>query len=153
VGRVVRPHGLKGQVIVEMWTNRPERTRDGAVFSTGDRQIEVLASSPMSESGGRDRWLMTFAGVTDRQGAERLRDAVLQAPPLDEPGALWVDELIGAEVFDAQGSRLGLVEAVEPNPASDLLVLDGGHLVPLRFVVSAVDGVVTVDIPAGLLET
>jgi hypothetical protein len=46
------------------------------------------------------------------------------------------------------------VEAVEPNPASDLLVLAGGGLVPLRFVVAHEPGVsVTVDVPEGLLET
>ena len=50
------------------------------------------------------------------------------------PDALWVHELIGAEVVDARGIRVGVVEAVEANPASDLLVLTDGQLIPLRFV-------------------
>ena len=51
------------------------------------------------------------------------------------------------------GSELGTVAGVEANPASDLLVLDGGGLIPLRFVVGSEPGVrVTVDIPDGLLD-
>ena len=45
-----------------------------------------------------------------------------------------------------------MVEAVEANPASDLLVLDGERLVPLRFVVAHAPGVVTVDVPDGLFD-
>ena len=53
----------------------------------------------------------------------------------DDDDALWVHELIGAEVVDADGVDRGRVEAVLDNPASDLLVLDSGALVPLPFVV------------------
>jgi 16S rRNA processing protein RimM len=47
---------------------------------------------------------------------------------------------------------LGTVAAVEANPASDLLVLDGGGLVPLTFLVTAEPGRLVVDPPAGLLD-
>ena len=77
---------------------------------------------------------------------------VLYAEPLTDPEALWVHELIGAEVVAADGSSYGRVAAVEANPASDLLVLDGGGLVPLRFVVASTPGRVVVDVPAGLLD-
>jgi len=79
------------------------------------------------------------------------RGLVLRSAPLHKDGALWVDELVGAVVRDAAGTERGVVVAVEPNPASDLLVLDNGALVPSRFVVGElVDGVVTVDVPEGL---
>jgi 16S rRNA processing protein RimM len=77
---------------------------------------------------------------------------VLTAEPLDDPAVLWVHELVGAEVVAPDGTRLGVVAAVEANPASDLLVLDGGGLVPLTFLVSAEEGRVVVDPPAGLLD-
>ena len=77
---------------------------------------------------------------------------MLQAEPIDDPEAVWVDELIGAAVRDASGDLLGEVEAVESNPASDLLILRGGQLIPLRFVTSVGDGTVWVDVPDGLLE-
>ncbi|HUS61059.1 MAG TPA: hypothetical protein VMY34_02615, partial [Acidimicrobiales bacterium] len=78
--------------------------------------------------------------------------------PIDDPEEMWVHELIGASVFDTAGAALGLVVTVEDNPAADLLVLDGGGLVPMSFVVAfdrpAGDhpGRVTVDPPDGLLE-
>ncbi len=96
---------------------------------------------------------MRFEGVNDRNAAEALRGTVLRAAPADRPGVLWVHELVGAEVVDQGGRLLGSVEAVEPNPASDLLVLAGGGLVPLRFVVGHTPGErVVVDIPDGLLD-
>ena len=63
-------------------------------------------------------------------------------------------ELIGAEVRTPDGRAWGAVTAVEANPASDLLVLPGGRLVPTVFVVdeSGLPAVVVIDPPAGLLE-
>ena len=111
----------------------------------------MLASRPM---GRDDRYLVQFEGVTDRDGAERLRGADLEAEPVEVPGTLWVHELIGAQVRDAAGAVLGLVASVEANPASDLLVLESGGLIPVRFVTGhdAQAGTVEVDIPDGLLE-
>jgi len=76
-----------------------------------------------------------------------------------QPCALWVDELIGASVVDPDGRLLGRVSAVVANPASDLLELEGGGLVPLVFVVDFLPPTeeggpasVVVDVPRGLLE-
>ncbi len=96
--------------------------------------------------------MVAFAGVDDRNAAEGLRGLVLRAEPLEEEGALWVHELIGAEVVGVDGRSHGLVEAVEANPASDLLVLSGERLVPLVFVVDHQPGRVVIDPPAGLLD-
>lgn len=148
VGRVVKPHGIAGEVLVELVTDRVERVAAGSVLSTGGRDLEIEASRPHQH-----RWIVRFAGVVDRNGAERLRGAVLRAEPIEDPDALWVHELIGSVVRDVDGRVLGPVTAVEANPASDLLVLASGALVPLRFVVEAVPGeVVVVDVPEGLVE-
>jgi ribosomal 30S subunit maturation factor RimM len=64
-----------------------------------------------------------------------------------------VHELIGSEVFDIEGAQVGTVRAVVANPVSDLLELEGGALVPLRFVVERSAGRVVVDGPAGLLDS
>lgn len=97
-------------------------------------------------------WLVVFEGLADREGADALRGVVLSAEPIDDPDAVWVADLIGAEVFDTSGGRLGDVVAIEANPASDLIVMGSGGLIPLRFVVSSEPGRVVVDIPEGLLE-
>jgi 16S rRNA processing protein RimM len=145
---VVRPHGLRGEVVVELVSNRPERARPGAAFSTDTGQLRVRQARPF---GGR--WLMTFDGIDDRPSAERLRDAVLTAPALEDGDALWVHELIGATVVrHGDGATVGTVRAVVANPASDLLELDNGILVPVRFVVETSAGRVEVDAPDGLLH-
>jgi 16S rRNA processing protein RimM len=135
--------------VVDLVSNRPERRlASGSVLSCRAGPLEVVSARPHQE-----RWLVTFAGVTDRNAAENLRDAVLSAPAIeDEDDVLWVHELVGAEVVDTAGRSQGRVEAVEANPASDLLVLDGERLVPLVFVVARrPDGTLVVDPPPGLL--
>ena len=79
----------------------------------------------------------------------------LEAAPLnDVDGVLWVHELVGATVRDGSGTALGVVASVEANPASDLMVLESGGLIPVRFVTAhdAAGRTVDVDIPDGLLD-
>jgi 16S rRNA processing protein RimM len=153
VGRVGRAHGLRGEVAVTFSSNRPERAAPGAVLYVGDRALVIDASRPH-----QGRMLVQFAGVDDRTAAERLLGAELTAEPLASGDAeldddeLWVHEVVGAEVHDRSGAVLGRVTAVEANPAHDLLVLDGGALVPMVFVVEHRAGVVVVDPPDGLLD-
>lgn len=156
---MVRAHGIRGEVIVEAVTNRPERFAPGAVLFAGDRRLVVQAATP---HGGPDalgrpskgRWIVGFEGVEDRNQAEAMRGTVLTGQALGDLPAeeMWVHDLVGSEVVDRAGEVLGRVTAVEANPASDLLVLDGGALVPMVFVVEAGDGRVVVDPPPGLLE-
>jgi 16S rRNA processing protein RimM len=161
VGRIVKAHGIRGEVVVEAVSNRPERFAPGAVLYAGERVFTVRRASPQGgpDPAGRmtrDRWIVSFDGVADRNEAERLRDTVLAGEPLDHdaaaPDELWVHELVGSELLDPAGRVLGRVAAVEANPASDLLVLESGQLVPMVFVVETAAGRVVVDPPAGLLD-
>jgi 16S rRNA processing protein RimM len=149
IGRVGRPHGVRGDVMVALTTNRTERVRPGAVLHAGERQLVVETSRPH-----QGRHIVHFGGVDSREAAEELRGVVLSAEPLAVAGdgGLWVHELIGSRVVDRGGAELGWIVAVEANPAHDLLVLDGGGLVPIVFVVDHEPGVVTVDPPAGLFD-
>jgi 16S rRNA processing protein RimM len=149
IGVVIRPHGVRGEVVVDLVSNRPEtRLAPGSVLESDRGALEVAGARPH-----QGRWIVAFVGVGDRDQADALRGAILSAAPLEEEGALWVHELIGAEVVDAAGRRFGRVEAVEANPASDLLVLERGHLVPLVFVTERrPDGTVVIDPPPGLFE-
>lgn len=148
VGRITKAHGLRGEVIVWLSTDRTERVAVGSELHTDHGVLRVAASRPH-----QDRWVVTFEGTSDRESAEALRGLVLSAEPLHDPDALWVHELIGCVVRTPDGVERGTVEAVLDNPAADLLVLDNGALVPVVFVVgSPADGVVTVDTPDGLFE-
>lgn len=148
VGRIDRAHGLRGDVLVRLVTDRLERVAPGSVLLTDAGPLEVRASTPH-----QDRHIVTFAGVTTREQAEGLRGVVLRAEPIDDPDVLWAHDLIGCVVVDADGVTRGRVEALQENPASDLLVLDTGALVPLRFIVAGpTDGRIDVDTPSGLFD-
>lgn len=158
VGRVLRPHGLGGDVVVELVTDRTERLAPGARLASdlGELVVHRAVGLPGRGGGGPPvltRWLVAFEGVGDRDRAGELRGCVLRAEAQEgEPGTLWVHEMIGSEVRDRAGRVLGWVREVEANPASDLLVLEGGELVPLRFVVEQEPGFLVAELPDGLLE-
>lgn len=129
MGRLGRAHGTGGEIVVRLLTNDAGRLDPGSVLDLDGRQLTVAASRPH-----QDRWLVLFAGVTSRSAAEALSGGVLRAEAVTgDPDSYWVHDLIGAEVVDAAGVPHGHVTAVVANPASDLLELSDGALVPLRF--------------------
>jgi len=147
VGRVARAHGIRGSVVVDLVTDRIERLEPGSVLSSDEGDLIVVAARPF----GR-RWLVDFQGVGDRSQAEELAGRVLSAEAIDDPDEWWVHDLVGCEVVEVDGTDRGRVVELQANPASDLLVLDGGALVPLTFVVDVAAGRILVDVPAGLFD-
>jgi 16S rRNA processing protein RimM len=148
IGRIERPHGVRGDVIVRLYTNRTERLVAGTVLDSRRGPLTVARSSPH-----HDRWIVHFTGHDGRDAADQLRGVTLSAESVDDPDELWVHQLVGAEVVDRAGTSYGPVTAVIANPASDLLELADGRLVPLVFVVEQHPGVrVVVDVPPGLLD-
>jgi 16S rRNA processing protein RimM len=147
VGHVAKAHGIRGEVVVDLITDVAERVDAGAHLSTNRGELVVASSRPFGH-----RWLVNFEGVTDRDTAEGLAGLVLRAPAIEDPAALWVHDLVGCEVVEQDGRGRGRVEAVQANPASDLLVLEGGALVPVIFIVESAPGRVVIDPPAGLFE-
>lgn len=148
VGRITKAHGLRGEVVVFLTTDRSERVAAGSVLDTEQGPLRVRSSRPH-----QDRWVVTFEGVADRDAAEALRGLLLFAEPIEDPDALWVHELIGCTVRTPDGVDRGVIVSVIDNPAADLLALDTGALVPVVFVVGGPhDGVVEVDTPEGLFE-
>ncbi len=150
VGRIIKAHGLKGQVIVDFWSDRGERREPGSRFDTPQGVLTLR-----SAAAHQDRYLVWFEEITTREAAEAARGTLLRAPKLDveDEDVIWIDELFGASVVDAHGVDHGVVVDVEANPASDLLVLDSGALIPLTFVVAVRANVlIEVDVPEGLFE-
>ena len=148
VGRVDRAHGLNGELVVSLTTNRHERVAPRAVLYAGERVLVVERSKPHL-----GRFIVVFEGVASRRAADELHGAELTADAIEDPEELWVHELVGATVVDQHGITRGVVTEVEANPASDLLVLDSGALVPIRFVTDFVAGErIAVDVPEGLFD-
>ena len=128
-------------------TDVDDRLQPGTVVHTDRGDLRVDRSTRHKEG-----WVVAFAGFTDRDAAEQLRGVVLRAEAVDDPDALWVHELIGSDVVDQHGNVVGRVREIEANPASDLLVLDTGALIPTVFVTASERGRVSVDVPEGLLD-
>lgn len=147
VGRITRAHGLRGELIVDLLTDREERLDAGSVLQSDRGELVVREARPYQQ-----RWLVAFEGVADRTAAEKLQGTVLRADSIVDPDALWVHELIGARVVERDGTARGVVASVEANPAHDLLLLDTGAIVPVVFVVELCDGTATVDVPEGLFD-
>jgi 16S rRNA processing protein RimM len=152
VGRVLRPHGLRGEVVVEVLSDAEDRFEPGARLAAGDpdagqapRQLTVTAAHRHQR-----RLLLRFAGLEDRDAVEGLRGVLLTIPASQAralgPGEFWPYQLVGLAVVDAQGRRRGTVEEVVPGAANDLLSvrLDPGPAV----LVPAVQALVTVDLQA-----
>ncbi|MEU4536761.1 ribosome maturation factor RimM [Streptosporangium sp. NPDC023825] len=165
VGRIGRPHGLRGDVSVEVRTDEPDRR-----FAPGT----ALATDPASAGPlvvESRRWhsgilLVRFEGVTGRDQAEDLRGTMLvidsdDIPPSDDPDEFYDHQLIGLTVVKPDGEAVGEVSDVLHH-GQDLLVVRrgkaGGGEVYVPFVkalvpeVDLVKGVLVVDGPAGLLD-
>ncbi len=148
VGQIMKAHGLRGQVSVDLWTDRTERLSPGTTLITDRGPVTVTAAILHQQ-----RYLVSFAEIPDRTAAEQWRGVILRAERLDLDDVVWIDDLFDAEVVTTDGLARGRVVSVEQNPASDLLVLDTGHLVPLTFVTEVDPHTrVVVDAPEGLFE-
>lgn len=168
VGRVARPHGLRGAVLVNLHGEDPDNLlhAEQARISgkPGRREFTIRSAAAAGRlRDGRARVRVCFAGIPVREEAERwvgaavaLRESALRALPA---GEYYWRELIGVECRTLESRTLGRVREIWPAPANDLLVVGDGArdiLVPaLRHVLVRLDrpaGVLWIDPPAGLLE-
>lgn len=148
VGKTGRAHGVRGDIYVDLITDRTERLDVGARLFLGSRWLTIAAARPAGT-----RWLVHFTGFDDRTAVEVLQGQPLLAEPLPDDGdGLYVHDLIGAEVVDTTGAVIGRCTAVLANPAHDILELDTGGLVPVVFVVSNEPGRIVIDPPEGLFD-
>jgi 16S rRNA processing protein RimM len=164
IGRILRPHGVRGEVVVDVRTDSPdERYAVGAVLETDPAAAGPLTIAELRPHQGR--LLVFFDGVADRDSADELRGVLLWvdsstvADPAD-PEEFHDHQLIGLRAESIDGELIGEVLRVDHAPASDLLVVrlaDGRTgLVPfVRAIVPTVDvagGRVVLTPPDGLFD-
>jgi 16S rRNA processing protein RimM len=164
VGRIGRPHGIRGEVTVEVRTDSPElRFAPGSVLTTEPARIGPLTVAAARWHSGR--LLLSVDGVSDRTGAEALRGAVLWSEVDDDeipedPEEFFDHQLRGLTAYTADGAVLGAVDDVVHLPGQDLLSVrrEGGREVLVPFVAEFVPeidvdaGRILLDLPAGLLD-
>jgi tRNA (guanine37-N1)-methyltransferase len=155
IGRVVKPQGRKGEVLVEPLSDRPERLRELRraflpAAGGGVRAVEVEGSWPH-----KGRVVLKLRGVDSIDDAERLRGLELRIPESDLPvlpqGSYYHHQLIGLRAFAPDGAELGRVESIwETGGEAPVLVVRGATgetLVPL-----AERLVPAIDLAAGTLR-
>jgi 16S rRNA processing protein RimM len=155
VGRILKPHGLHGEVAVEVRSDNPDRFAVGSQVFLENGSVLTVARA---HDHGR-RLLVTFVEVGDRTAAESLQGRLLTVPEAWLPelpdGEYWPFQLQGCEVVTEGGRMLGVLTEVVANPANDLWVAvsEGNEtLIPaIRQVIVSVDRegkrVVVRDIP------
>ena len=135
-------------MIVDLWTDQPERTTQGATWTIAGRDYQLVAVQAYQK-----RWLVRLSGVTRREQAEALAGEEVSAEALERDDVLWIHDMVGLPVIDVREGEVGVVGSVVANPASDLLDLGGNVLIPLTYVTEVVRGErIEADIPEGLLE-
>lgn len=164
VARVGRALGVKGDVLVDVLTDEPERRLAPGidVFVMGsDRVLRIESDRP---HGGR--LCLHFAGIDDRTAAESLTGLMLESERGDherpeDPDEYYDDALVGLEVVTEAGERVGAVTEVLHLPGQDVLAVRAAPeareiLVPfVAEIVPQVDldsGRVVIRPPAGLLD-
>ncbi len=169
VARIGKPHGLLGEVTVQLHTDEPERRL--AVGTVIDTEAATGTGVPRALTVRSTRvhngvWLVAFEEVPDRTGAESLRgtrlvvDAADVLPADDEDDVFTEEQLRGLAVVDPAGTVLGEVGGLELGAAQDRLVilLPDGREAQVPFVTALVPevdleaGRVVVDAPPGLLD-
>ncbi|HEX5919049.1 MAG TPA: ribosome maturation factor RimM [Nocardioides sp.] len=132
VGRIGKPHGIRGEVTLDVRTDEPERR-----FAPGTTlRAEAPAGAdrrPSSLTVARARWhqstlLVTFEELADRNAAEAARGTVLHATigldeTPDDPEEFYDHQLVGLDVVDVDGTPLGSVKALVHGSAQDLLTV------------------------------
>ncbi len=167
IGRVGRPHGIRGEVVIGVRTDEPDlRFAVGATLDVAQQEegpTDGHGLTIVSKHWHSGQLLVAFAGVTDRTAAGELTGSWLsvdssQLPELPDPDEFRDHELIGLSVRTAVGDPVGVVADVL-HYGQDLLVVrrpDGECLVPfVRAIVTRVDvpaGVLVIDPPPGLLD-
>jgi 16S rRNA processing protein RimM len=170
VGRVGRPHGIRGEVVVGVRTDEPDlRFAVGATLNVAEQEEGPADRDQLTVAAARwhsGQLLVTFTGITDRTAAGELTGSWLsvdssQLPDIPDPDEFRDHELIGLSVRTAAGDQVGVVTDVL-HYGQDLLVVrrsddgDGESLVPfVKAIVPEVDvaaGVLVIDPPPGLLD-
>ncbi|MET4922625.1 ribosome maturation factor RimM [Streptomyces sp. PSRA5] len=164
VARIGRAHGIKGEVTVEVRTDEPElRLGPGAVLAT-----EPASTGPLTIETGRvhsGRLLLRFAGVSDRTGAEALRNTLLiaEVDPEDmpeDPDEYYDHQLMDLDVVLADGTEVGRITEITHLPSQDLFIVErpDGTEVMIPFVeeivteIDLVEQRAVVDPPPGLID-
>lgn len=152
IGKLVKPHGISGEIVMEIYTDFPERIQPGEVFYIGGGYLPHKLVNRRPHARGL---IVKFEGYHDRDKVGELRNKIVYVrtadrPPLEQ-GEYYHHQLIGMQVMDETGNLLGRVERILSTGANDVYVVDepgGGEIL-----IPAIDSImVGIDLEAGILQ-
>ncbi len=163
VGRVGKPHGVHGGVLVDIETDFPERMTAGIEVGLGPEEGPERMVGVHSVRYHRGRWLIEWVGIRYRDEIDKWRGLYLFLPEqsLDQlpEGYFYEHHLIGLECRSPDGENLGTITGLDLDPGQIRAIIRRGtreFLVPwVPEIVCNVDveaGVVVLDAPRGLLD-
>jgi 16S rRNA processing protein RimM len=150
-GAIVRPHGLRGEVVVDLKSDLLELVVEGMEVRVTTRKGEAQSLAVEEARGHQGRLIVKFADIDSREDAESVRAWTIWMTR-DQVGSLeedrwFVQDIIGLEVFTRDGEHLGAIVEVMHMPANDVYVVRGGGE---EILLPAIEDVVQeVDIEAG----
>ena len=128
VGRVVRPHGVRGELLLEVLTEFPQHLAEAEVVYVGEAAApHALRRVRMQR--GKQQVIIQLADCLDRNAAETYRGQLIQikaeqAAPLP-PGRYYHHQILGLEVVTDAGEALGQVTEILETGANDVYVVTG----------------------------
>ncbi|MCJ7754889.1 MAG: ribosome maturation factor RimM, partial [Thermoanaerobaculales bacterium] len=131
IGRAGKPHGVHGDLLVEIITDFPERLADGVRFGVGDdlRPDEFFEVHRVRYHKGR--WLLSIRGIREREVVDGWRGRFLYLPEqaLDDlpEGYYYEHHLTGLECRSPEGEVLGRVTGLDPGESQARLVVRNGE--------------------------
>jgi 16S rRNA processing protein RimM len=123
VGKVLSPHGIKGQVKIKSFTEDPETLAEFPVLYDGKKQINYRITL---HSINKDVLIASISGVNDRTAAEGVKGKELfversMLPVLEDEEEFYYEDMIGLAVFSSQGEPIGQVKALHNFGAGDMM--------------------------------
>ena len=130
-GAVLRPHGIRGEVIVDLKRDLLDHVTEGFELRVTSRTGEESRRKVERAREHQGRLIVHFRGCETREDAEALRGCAVwmtreQIGPL-EPGRWFVQDIVGIAVFTDEGEHLGELTEVMSMPANDVYVVKGGE--------------------------
>lgn len=163
VGKIRRPHGLRGEVVVEILSDVGSRFKPGAEVEIVRGSMPRRRARIAATRRGKGEAIVRFEGFESRDEATELRGAVLEVSRAEVPaapaGSYYFFELVGCVCEDARSGELGTVERILEDGGGLVLEIKKGTetlLVPfVKAYLKEMDPIgrrIEVDLPEGLIE-
>jgi len=130
IGIIRKPHGIRGELSVEVFTDYPNTIKKGDVLFLDNKcknKIRI-SNTRIKKNKSSIRLIFKFEGIDSIDSAEELRNKFIYRHPKDSPilkvNEYWIDDIINCNVYCNRGTLLGKVIKIEKNSANDNLVIE-----------------------------